>query len=317
MRTETPPRWILTLLAGATLLVPLATAQDDDDDCDDCTPCEETAVVLRRAGLSAATDDFWVGYANCLNLSRRPDRLACFRENGAAFDELLELVQEQFAARLELCEDLGGERYDPRIDPANFVRGVTNSFRPLVPGRTLVYQKVSDEGVETVEVTTTRDTKQILGVECMVVRDVVTLEGELIEDTLDYFAQDRAGNVWYFGELVMNFENGELTDLGGSWIAGVDGAKPGIVMKAAPAVGNVYRQEFLPTEAEDAARVTGRNRTVVVPRGTFTGCLETLDFTPLEPTHLEAKFYAPGIGFVLEVNLESGERTELIAILEG
>ena len=317
MQRKNLPRWILALLAGLTMLAPATLAQDDDDDddCDEeCTPCEETTVALRRAGQNEASDDFWVGQAKCLNLTRRADRMACFADNRSAFLEAVAFVQEQFEARLELCEDLGGDRYDPRIDSANFVKGVTNPFRPLVPGKTLVYQKVTDEGLETVEVTTTRETKTILGVECVVVRDVVMRGDELVEDTLDYFAQDRAGNVWYFGEFVMNFEDGALANLNGSWTAGVDGAKPGIVMKATPTVGNVYRQEFLATEAEDAARVTGKNRTVVVPKGTFTGCLETLDFTPLEPTHLEAKFYAPGLGFVLEVNLESGERTELVAI---
>jgi hypothetical protein len=311
---------MMALIVGATLLVPTApsVALDDDDDDDDeeeeLTPCEETARALRTASRHEALDDFYVGVANCLNVTRRRDALACFRENAQALDEALELLAEQFEARLELCELLGGERYDPAIDPRDFVKGVTNPFFPLAPGSTKVFEKVTDEGVERVEVTVTNETKAILGVECTVVRDVVTLDGERVEDTLDYFAQDRSGAVWYFGELAMNFEDGELVDLGGSWRAGVDGARPGTIMRAAPAAGNVYRQEFLANEAEDAARVSGLGRTVSVPAGVFQGCLETLDFTPLEPGNREAKFYAPGVGVVLEVNLKSGERLELIGV---
>lgn len=314
MRPNATFHWLLALLIGATLVVPsgLATRTDDEDDDDELTLCEQTARAIREASKHEARDDFWIGFANCLNVSSNVSR--CFRDNTEALNDALAFLSEQFGARMDLCEALGGDRYDPRIRPQDFVRGVNNPFFPLQPGTTRVLEKVSDEGTERIEITATFETKTILGVECMVVRDVVSLGSELVEDTEDYFAQDRAGNVWYFGELVMNFEDGELHDLAGSWRAGVDGAKPGIVMKSAPAVGNVYRQEFLPNEAEDAARVTGVGRTIHVPFGVLNGCVQTLDFTPLEPDHLEAKFYAPGIGLALEVNLETGERTQLIAV---
>jgi len=315
MLTHDPFRWPLALCAAAFLCAPSVVAAQDDDDCEeDATPCEKTACALRTASQHEAQDDFWIGVANCINVSSRREAVACFRENAQALSAAMDLLAEQFEARDDLCELLGGGRYDPRIDPRDFVKGVTNPFFPLVPGQTKVFEKVSDEGTERIEVTTTHDTKLILGVECLVVQDTVSLEGELIEDTEDYFAQDRSGNVWYFGELAMNFEDGELTDLDGSWRAGVDGARPGIVMKAAPAVGNVYRQEFLVNEAEDAARVTALGRTVSVPFGTLKGCVETLDFSPLEPGHLERKFFAPGVGLVLEINPETGERSELIAV---
>lgn len=318
MHIKEASRWLLVSLAGSLLLVPAAFAgRDDDDDDDDCpsrTPCEETARLLREAAELEARDDYLVGLSNCLNLADRSAARECERENKEALREAKQLLREQYSARLELCEELGGGRYDPRIDPNDFENPLANAFFPLVPGVTRLFEKDTDEGRESVMVTVTFDTKSILGIECIVVQDTVTLEGELVEDTLDYFAADRWGNVWYFGELAMNFEDGELTDLDGSWLAGVDGAKPGIVMKAAPKVGNTYRQEYLATEAEDAATVVGLGRTVDVDFGTFTGCLETRDFSPLEPDHLEAKFYAPGIGTVLEVSLGSGARLELVGI---
>lgn len=314
MKTSELATWTLLFCLGSPLgALPSIPRQDDEDD-EEPTPCEMTAEALRMASMREAQDDYWIGIANCTNLARRSEAIACFRDNTAALGEALARVAEQLEARLDLCDALGGERYDPRIDARDFVAGVTHPLFPLVPGRTKVFEKETDEGLERIEVTTTHDVKSILGVTCTVVQDTVSLDGVLIEDTLDYFAQDRGGNVWYFGELAMNFEDGELRDLSGSWIAGVDGAKPGIVMKAAPAVGNVYRQEFLVNEAEDAARVVGLGRRVMVPVGTFTGCLETLDFTPLEPGHLESKFYAPGVGFVLQVTVETGEREELVAI---
>jgi hypothetical protein len=314
MRIHDPFRWPLALCAPAFLSLPSVLAAQDDDCEEDDTPCERTACAIRTASQHEAQDDFWIGVASCINVTSRRESLACFRENAEALSEAMALLAAQFEARDDLCELLGGGRYAPEIDPRNFVESVTNPFFPLVPGQTKVFEKVTDEGTERIEVTTTHDTKRILGVECLVVQDTVTLDGVLIEDTEDYFAQDRAGNVWYFGELVMNFEDGELTDLGGSWRAGVDGARPGMIMKAMPAVGNVYRQEFLANEAEDAARVTALGRTVSVPFGVLKGCVETLDFTPLEPGHVERKFFAPGVGLVLEIDVETGERSELIAV---
>ena len=156
------------------------------------------------------------------------------------------------------------------------------------------------------------ETETILGVECTVVRDTVTVDGELVEDTLDWFAQDRNGNVWYFGEISKSFEDGDLVSLDGSWRAGVDGAKPGIVMKAHPAVGDVYRQEFLLGVAEDYARVVSLSGDATVPAASCTNCLVTGDFVPLEPDADERKFYKRGVGLILEVDRTTGDRVELI-----
>jgi hypothetical protein len=145
------------------------------------------------------------------------------------------------------------------------------------------------------------------------VRDTVTLDGELIEDTFDWFAQDIDGNVWYLGEDTKEYENGEVVTTEGSWEAGVDGAEAGIVMLANPQVGDAYRQEWYPGHAEDVAEVVSLNEEVTVPFGTFTNCLQTRDFSTLEPELNEFKYYCTSVGAVtLEVVIDSGERVELI-----
>jgi hypothetical protein len=310
----------LAALLGVALLLPAGlarTALADDDDGegghgDD--PCSRVALALRRASTYEARDEYWVGVANCIDQEDPGEVRACLREQAEALDEALALVAEQFRARRELCELLGGGPYAPSIDPEDFVEDVTNPFFPLVPGTTKVFLSDTDEGLERIETTVTYQREEVLGVSCVVVHDVAFLDGEVIEDTLDYYAQDVHGTVWYFGELSMSFEDGRLASLDGSWRSGEDGARPGIIMEAAPAPGDAYRQELLANEAEDAATVTGLGRHVVVPYGAFDGCLETLDFTPIEPDLMEAKFYAPSVGVVLEVDPESGERTELVAV---
>ena len=132
---------------------------------------------------------------------------------------------------------------------------------------------------------------------------------EMVEDTFDWFAQDKDGNVWYFGEDVSNYEDGELADKDGSWEAGVDGALPGIVMYADPAthIGETYRQEYYQGEAEDMAQVVSLGESVSTASGDYENCLMTKEWTPLEPGFSEHKYYAPGIGMVLEAIVEGGE----------
>jgi hypothetical protein len=172
-------------------------------------------------------------------------------------------------------------------------------------------------GGEIDTVTVTNATKVIDGVETIVVHDVVTDESLVTtEDTDDYFAQDTSGSVWYFGESAKKFENGEIVGVEGSFKAGIDGAKPGIIMKATPAVGDVYRQEFALGDAEDAGEVLSITGSETVPGATCTGtCVVTHDFSPLEPDANEQKFYAPGIGVILEVDVAAGgTRLELISV---
>jgi len=198
--------------------------------------------------------------------------------------------------------------YNPVINPDNFVDVVNNPYFPLTPGTKYVYLAETDEGTERIEVSVTDDTIEILGVTCTVVRDTGSLDGELIEDTFDWFAQDTDGNVWYFGEASMEYNDGVVVSTFGSWKAGVDCAEPGIVMPANPQVGDAYRQEFYPCVAEDEARVLALGESFTVPFNSFDNCLRTEEFTRLEPDAVEQKVYAPGIGHILTI--ENGERTE-------
>ena len=203
----------------------------------------------------------------------------------------------------------------PAFDPAAFVPHVDNPYFPLTPGTVYAYVAQTAEGVETSEVTVTRDTKVILGVTATVVHDRVLLNGSLSEDTFDWYAQDKAGNVWYLGEDTKQFENGVQVGTVGSWEAGKDGAAAGIIMLAHPRIGDTYQQENSPGVVADRARVLSLSATVTVPYGTFDNCLKTLDWTPLEPGVREFKYYARGVGAVLEVTPRGGrERVELTAL---
>ncbi len=211
--------------------------------------------------------------------------------------------------------DVGDEPYNPVINPADFVAQIDNQYLPMTPGTTFVYDGESEDGKERIEVEVTHETKEILGVTCIVVRDRVWVDDELAEDTFDWFAQDEDGNVWYFGEDSKEYEGGKLVSTGGSWEAGVDGAKPGIIMKGDPQVGDAYRQEYYEDEAEDMAEVLSLNESVSVPYGSFENCLKTQEWTPLEPDVVENKYYAPGVGVVLEVAVEGeSERVELVEV---
>lgn len=211
--------------------------------------------------------------------------------------------------------DIGDEPYEPVIDPANFVAQIDNQYLPFTPGTIMIYEGESEDGSERIEVEVTQETKEVLGVTCTVIRDRVWVDGELEEDTFDWFAQDKDGNVWYFGEESKEYEDGVIVSTGGSWEAGVDGAKPGILMKANPKVGDAYRQEYYEGEAEDLAEVISLNESVSVEYGDFDNCLKTKEWNPLEPDVVENKYYAPGIGVILEVAVKGGsERVELLEV---
>jgi hypothetical protein len=205
----------------------------------------------------------------------------------------------------------------PLPAPSSFVSVIDNPFFPLIPGTTFLYRGESDEGVETNTVEVTHDTKVIEGITATVVHDRVYLDGVLIEDTFDWYAQDVQGNVWYLGEDSCEIEGGVCVSAEGSWEAGVNGAEPGIIMWANPAAlkGKAYQQEFLEGEAEDLAKVLGLDATVSVPYGEFSGVLKTIEWSPLEPGVREQKFYYPGVGLLLELQPKGGQvRMELISI---
>lgn len=200
-------------------------------------------------------------------------------------------------------------------DPGGFVAEIDNPYLGFERGRTFRYEGETDEGLETIVVEVTNDTKTILGVATTVVHDRAYLDGELIEDTFDWFAQDIDGNVWYFGEDSKEIEGGVVVSTEGSWEAGVDGAIPGVLMLAEPVVGVSYQQEFAEDVAEDMARVLSLKKSVEVPYGAFDECLMTAEWTHLDPGAREFKYYAPGTGLVLELSPSGGRtRVELVSI---
>jgi len=200
-------------------------------------------------------------------------------------------------------------------DPAEFTTTIDNPYYPLKQGTERVYRETGDEGDERNVITVTRDTKKIQGIDAVVVHDVLNEpDGTPVEDTWDWYAQDKQGNVWYLGEDVQNFADGKPTDKEGSWEAGVDGAYAGVIMPAHPEVGQVYRQEFYRGHAEDSAKVLGLDESVSVPLGAYDKVRKTSDYTPLKP-EVEEKYYAPGVGLVKVVAV-AGEKggAELIEV---
>ncbi len=220
---------------------------------------------------------------------------------------------------LEPVVDPGdGGDYQPEIDPASFVETIDNPYMPFTPGSRWVYEGTSEGEEERIEVVVTEERRDVMGVSAVVVRDTVTVGGELVEDTYDWFAQDAEGNVWYFGEEVKDYENGEVVSTAGSWEAGVDGALPGIVMPAHPAAGDAFRQEYLPGEAEDMFEVLATDESAEVPFGSFTDVVATEDWNPLEPEVIEVKYYASGVGLVAEEHTAGGDgRAELVSFTPG
>jgi len=196
--------------------------------------------------------------------------------------------------------------YNPQIVPADFSTGIDNSLYPLKPGTINVYTGKTSDGEERNEVTVTSDTKVVMGVTCVVVHDKVTLGGKLKEETFDWYAQNKDGSVWYFGEDAKSYENGGSVSTKGSWEAGKNGAKPGIIMKKSPAAGDTWRQEYLKGQAEDMAEVIGLNETATAQAGTFRGCVKTRDWTPLEPAVEENKLYCPETGVVQSTMVKGG-----------
>ena len=202
------------------------------------------------------------------------------------------------------------------IDPDDFVRQVDNKFFPLTAGITFIYKGGKDGAPTRDEVAVTRETKKILGVTCTVVHHRSFEDGILVEDTFDWYAQDKRGNVWYFGEDTKELdEAGNVISTEGSWQAGVDGAKPGIIMEANPKKGDKYQQEFATGVAEDMAQVLGYKDSLCVRYRCFEDVLVTKEWTPLEKGVVENKYYAEGVGFIFGIMVKGGdEQSELVRI---
>ena len=205
--------------------------------------------------------------------------------------------------------------YKPAIDPSRFVARIDHPYFPLRPGAKWAY--ASDDGTERIEVTVLDETKSVMGITATVVRDVVTVDGVVEEDTFDWYAQDADGNVWYLGEATEEYADGTI-DTAGSWEAGVDGALPGIIMLAQPSKDRAYRQEFYRDEAEDMARVIRLADRETVAGKAYDGVVVTEEWTPLDPGVVEHKFYARGIGMVFEEHVKGGEgRMTLVSFTAG
>ena len=202
------------------------------------------------------------------------------------------------------------------IDPSRFVAHVDNPWFPLPPGRTLHYRGEKDGTPGTEALTVTHQTRSILGVKTTVVHDRVFQHGRVTEDTLDYYAQDRHGTVWYFGEDTKELDRrGRVTTREGTWHAGVHGAKAGIFMPGRPRVGQSFRQEFLKGHADDHFKIVNLHATATVPAASTRNAMKTKEWTPLEPGVLDVKLYARGKGTVLEQTVKGGnERWVLTSI---
>jgi hypothetical protein len=201
----------------------------------------------------------------------------------------------------------------------HFGASVTNPWFPLRPGSVYRYRGVKDGEPSREVMTVTHRTKTIDGAKCVVVSDLLYIRGKLEERTEDYYTQDGKGNVWYFGEKTAELDaNGNVKNTSGSWMAGVHGAKPGIFMFAHPRVGQSARQEYLKGEAEDHFQIVAKGVVTTVPFKAFRGAMLTKEWTPLEPGVIDHKYYARGIGTVLEQTVKGcSERNELVAFRRG
>jgi hypothetical protein len=213
------------------------------------------------------------------------------------------VVADRVPTRLE-----PGSTYQPALDSTAFVQTIDNTYWPLLPGTHWTFRSAD----ERTEVAVTTDRRNVMGVSTVVVHDQVFSGKDLMEDTFDWYAQDTAGNVWYFGEDTTSYENGPAGDKAGSWEGGVNGAQPGIVMLADPLPGDVYRQEYHAGDAEDIALVRRLDATLKVPAGSYKDVLVTEEWTPLEPDVIELKYYARGIGVIEERQILGGNELVLL-----
>jgi len=206
--------------------------------------------------------------------------------------------------------------YEPVLNPADFVHSITNPYFPLPVGRTLIYRGVRDGVTQTDSVHVTSQTRVLEGITAVVVSDVATHNGKLLEKTTDYYAQDKHGNVWYLGERTAAFSGGHV-DHSGSWLAGVHDGEPGIVMKANPQIPDAYRQEFLAGQAEDTAWIVNRGGSIKLPVKVVRNVVTSLEFTVLEPNVIDKKIYAPGLGIVKEQSVQGPLEVATLVSVHG
>ncbi len=297
--------------------------------------CSDSADLQEQGCLFGARDDQFTARTICLNLSNAAERAACVADAAEAASEARLLCDEQSDAREDLCARIGEARYEPDFDPVNYddPRSPTNPnpYAPIAVGN---HWSVSNGGTETDEIEVLDQVKLIDGVQCIVVSDVASDGGIPIEVTADWFAQRKNGDVVYCGENTAEYETfpgdaplvPELTSIDGSFKAGRDGAKPGLLFPGTPRVGATSRQEWAPGDAEDAATVLstsysfGHDATLdqLVPAAlaqllcSAGDCVVTAEFSPLSPSGLEHKYYARGIGFFLATKPGRGSVEQLV-----
>jgi hypothetical protein len=210
-----------------------------------------------------------------------------------------------------------GLRASAGINGIGFTAGVTNPWFPLRPGTAYVYTGIKDGKPSRDVVIVTHKMQVIDGVPCVAVQDRLYIRGRLFERTTDSYTQDSQGNVWYLGEETAELDtDGHVTSTEGSWQAGANSARPGILMPAEPHVGQSFRQEFYSGHAEDHFQIIGIQATVTPPHAQAT--LLTKEWTPLEPGVIDHKRYVHSIGTVAEQTVKGGsERTEMISMRTG
>lgn len=218
------------------------------------------------------------------------------------------------------CASPAGDAHAVSLTAGDFVSSIDNPYLPYIPGSKWVYEaRLEDGTLERNEIEVLRETRDVNGIAATVVHDTVYVGSQLVEETYDWYAEDKEGNVWYLGEEVDNYENGILVDHAGSWEWGVNGALPGIIMWADPSahLNEEYYQEYYAGEAEDKGQVLSVKESVTVPFGSFENVVKTFDFSALETDLKENKFYASGIGVIKEVDLNTGEEVVLIEFTPG
>ena len=203
----------------------------------------------------------------------------------------------------------------PVFDPVGCTSMVDNPYFPLRPGTILVYETRAGKTTEVDTVVVTRETRTVLGVTAVVVRDRTYRGGKRVEESFDWYAQDRKGNVWSLGEDTKDLRDGEVASTAGSWEAGKDSACAGIVMPAIPEVGMEYRKAYRRGRVEDLAEVRSLDAKATVLGDTFTACVETEDWSPLERGVREKSVYAPGLGLVLRGTVGGDERMKLVKLI--
>ena len=206
------------------------------------------------------------------------------------------------------------------LRPADFTTRIDNPYWPMKPGSRWVYRETDPDGTRLkVVITVTNKTKKVAnGITARIVRDTVTANGVLVEDTIDWYAQDKGGNIWYLGESTKEYEKGKVVSTKGSFEAGVDGAQPGIALPANPTAGLSYRQEYYAGQAEDTGSILSLREQVEVPFGHFGDIVMTRDLNSLKPKALEFKFFARGVGPVLAIGVSGGNgREELVRFTRG